>query len=768
LGRVLNALVSILCLNFMWIIPISHAATITYTYDTCVGSTYSYGRLCRVNDTSGYTTFSYEEMGRINQTTKKVNGDATLYTTATTYDDAGRILTLDYPDGSGVVNYDYQGAALKRVYKGGTTYVEYSNFNEAGQAKTAQYGNNTVTSTYTYAEPGTSCPLTNNYRLCSLTTQQNGGTVHQQLTYTYDNVGNILKITDSIIGDQDFVYGDLDRLNRAESSGTYGIKNYAYDTIGNMTTKDHNGALTTYSYPTNGIRPHAVTSAGANSYQYDANGNMTSGAGRTITYDSENRPIQVTANSQTTDIVYDGDGGRVKKTVNGTTTLYIGKLYECTDGVCKRYIYSGGTRIAQVPTNNTSDIRYYHGDHLGSSSVITLADGSLDKRYTYHPYGETYPETNWSGDNVHHKFTGQELDDSTGLYFYGARYYDPILAKFISPDTFIQAPGNPQNLNRYSYVLNNPIIYTDPSGNFFQIIVAVAVAAAVGAAIGAAINVTIAAINGQDLGRAAVAGAVAGAIMGPTMSIGAPYAAAGLGPMAGLAVAAAGGAAAGAASSASVGGDIGRGALAGAAGAAAGHIAGPLAAGAAGAAAVGGDPLKGALMAGATATAVAVVVYSASAAYEIATRQAKQASRDIEGIKPPAKIQKDLSGDVNKFETLTGSKTNSWEMGEAGYNSYPDGLERATLSWETANGETRLTLDMALKEGSVGPAWGDILVNGNKVAGYSFSPPYKMGFSYDFLASYGENFNVTVRIPQGVNDTGGAAIKFDCTPQGCR
>lgn len=70
--------------------------------------------------------------------------------------------------------------------------------------------------------------------------------------------------------------------------------------------------------------------------------------------------------------------------------------------------------------------------------------------------------------SVNHKYTSQELDSETGLYYYGARYYDPVLGRFISPDTIIQDPSNPQDLNRYSYVANNPVNYTDPTGHSHQ------------------------------------------------------------------------------------------------------------------------------------------------------------------------------------------------------------------------------------------------------------------------------------------------------------
>ncbi|MCK5505780.1 MAG: RHS repeat-associated core domain-containing protein, partial [Thermodesulfovibrionia bacterium] len=104
-------------------------------------------------------------------------------------------------------------------------------------------------------------------------------------------------------------------------------------------------------------------------------------------------------------------------------------------------------------------------DHLGSSSVITDSIGNSAQQLYYYPYGEI--KTNTGSDITKHKFTDQEYDAETGLYYYGARYYDPKLARFISADTIVPDPINPQSLNRYSYVLNNPLRYIDPTGHGF-------------------------------------------------------------------------------------------------------------------------------------------------------------------------------------------------------------------------------------------------------------------------------------------------------------
>jgi RHS repeat-associated protein len=108
---------------------------------------------------------------------------------------------------------------------------------------------------------------------------------------------------------------------------------------------------------------------------------------------------------------------------------------------------------------------YYHHNHVNSSSVITNANGEEVTRLVYLPFGELSQMNSAGGDNVTAKFTGQEYDEEMGLYYFGSRYYDPAIGRFLSPDTTISDMSNAQSFNRYSYVLNNPIRYVDPTGH---------------------------------------------------------------------------------------------------------------------------------------------------------------------------------------------------------------------------------------------------------------------------------------------------------------
>jgi RHS repeat-associated protein len=287
-------------------------------------------------------------------------------------------------------------------------------------------------------------------RLWNINTND-GSTDLIDIEYTWDAAGNLLTREDVIAEETEtFTYDFLDRL--LSVSGPY-TESFTYDEIGNITSR--NGISYTY-----GNQPHAVTSVGSTSYTYDANGNMVTRGSQTIDWDVENRVISVSGGAS---FVYDGDGNRMMKTENGETILYVNRYYEknLTTGEVTTYYYLGGQLVAM---RQGDDLKYMHQDHLTSTSVMTDDSGDSLGAIKYLPFGETR-----SGSVPTDKqFTGQRLDD-TGLYYYNARYYDPTIGRFISADPIITRPWDPQSFNRYSYCLNNPLKYIDPSGHTVEI-----------------------------------------------------------------------------------------------------------------------------------------------------------------------------------------------------------------------------------------------------------------------------------------------------------
>jgi RHS repeat-associated protein len=129
-----------------------------------------------------------------------------------------------------------------------------------------------------------------------------------------------------------------------------------------------------------------------------------------------------------------------------------------------KYYDFGGQRIA-VRQNGV--LSYLHGDHLGSTSVTTSNSGAKTNDVRYFGYGGQRTG-NLFVLPTDHTFTGQKLDRNTGLLYYGARHYDSALGMFISPDSIVPSPGDPQSLNRYAHVRNNPLRYTDPTGHWVE------------------------------------------------------------------------------------------------------------------------------------------------------------------------------------------------------------------------------------------------------------------------------------------------------------
>ena len=155
----------------------------------------------------------------------------------------------------------------------------------------------------------------------------------------------------------------------------------------------------------------------------------------------------------------------MKSVIGGTTTAFVGTLLEWSgsSSTMKKYYYAGSERIAM--RTGSSTLNYILGDHLGSASVTTDSTGNNAVYALYKPWGES--RYNSGALPTKYTYTGQYSNMSDfGLMYYNARWYDPALGRFTSADTLIPEPGNPQSWDRYAYVENNPLRYTDPSGHY--------------------------------------------------------------------------------------------------------------------------------------------------------------------------------------------------------------------------------------------------------------------------------------------------------------
>ena len=305
------------------------------------------------------------------------------------------------------------------------------------------------------------------------------------LTYLYDGFGNLLWQTNAIPGQEEtegFVYDDLHRLtmNTRNSAPTI---HYDYDATGNLTLKDDYAVV--YHY--NGPQPNAVMAVdlvggGQHSFSFDANGNLTSGAGRSIDYDVFNKPVRISQGPFTTVFSYGADLARYRQASNkGGSKFYVDKHFEIDATATDiRYIHYIADVAVLTKVNDLDatayDIRYTHRDRLGSPVAITDADGNVLETRAHDPFGkprdgdfaDRHPPTLNDGhvtdETTDRGFTDHEHLDTFQLIHINGRGYDYNLGRFLSVDPIIVDPGNSQAFNPYSYVMNNPLANTDPSG----------------------------------------------------------------------------------------------------------------------------------------------------------------------------------------------------------------------------------------------------------------------------------------------------------------
>lgn len=447
--------------------------TTTYTYDTLPKGV---GALASATVTeSGATTYSrvpsYDSLGRLKGTVLTIGG--VQYTSAATFDSNGRLSTLTYPSGL-VLTYTYTSLGYLSTVKNGTATYWQANTRDAEMNLTQQTLGNGVVTSRTY-NPNTS-------RLTAV--QAGASNAIANFTYTFDAIGNLTARTDANSAlSETFVYDNMNRLTQSTvNSGT--PKTVAYNAIGNITNKSGVGA---YTYPLAGSsRPHAIQSIAGTvntSFTYDANGNMLTGNGRSYTYTAANRQKTITSGATTITYNYDDAHQRIRQVAPEGTTVYLNdplgvrlEKFTGTSGSVQwnEYLYAVNEAIG-VRFNRTSGplLRYYIGDHLGSVSVITNETGAVAERLSYDPWGKRRfangadDTTNTITSQTTRGFTNHEHISNIGLINMNARTYDPVVGRFLTPDTLIEDYFKGQILNRYSYVGNNPLSFTDPTGQCF-------------------------------------------------------------------------------------------------------------------------------------------------------------------------------------------------------------------------------------------------------------------------------------------------------------
>ncbi|MBN8216619.1 MAG: hypothetical protein J0L75_08240 [Spirochaetes bacterium] len=489
-----------------------------------------WGRLLQVQDESGIESYIYNEIGDATNAVKITSGgtyetgyehDAlgrirhliyphTLGTAASlivryVYDPDNGLLTQ-----IGAVS---DTSAAQGVF--GLLYMNGIDYDNFGRRRNMTYGNG-VSTTYAY---------TGDTGMLATARIARGAFTHRDLTYSFDTGGNLLVKHDYAQNiEHRYGYDALNRLSSAvmDQSGTNNYSHqYRYDSLGNIIHKDvdEGGAPTkgNRNYTYDPAHPHAVSSfvgkfesgsyvdESANfAINYDVNGNMLSQrivsgtdanlvlTSKTMSWDSENRlkRVIVTNGNEvlTNSFAYDHTGERTEKVSGAKTIRYIAGVAQADNsGKTSYFIFDGVNRICAVNSDiNGEQAFFMHTDHVGSTVLVTggygspVSEGAIYQQLDYKPFGSPYLEARtlenngaWLLTTLFHlegvgsySFTGQELDADTGLMYFGARYYSPEMGRFISGDSEIPDQLNTQSYTRYAYALNNPIIYSDPSGHY--------------------------------------------------------------------------------------------------------------------------------------------------------------------------------------------------------------------------------------------------------------------------------------------------------------
>ena len=448
---------------------------VAYAYDSGVSN--AKGRLVSATSSAAANQIGgYDQLGQVTGSSQIIGG--LTYSFGYAYNRAGVLTSITYPSGR-VIATAYDGANRPNSLTGTkngtpTTYLSGLSYAPHGGFGTFTLGNQ-LTRNHTYNNrlqpteltdrvPSQNNPLLDLQYFYGGSTVVNGSSTLNNGNITQVNIGASLSGTTSASFTQTYGY---DKSNRLQSAGETGSsawsEQFGYDRYGNMWLSSASGLFTQPLMPSS---QSAYTNPPTNQLAgvaYDGAGNQLMLGGSQLAYDSENRQISATdtTSGRTTAYAYDGLGERVSKSVGSMPTVYV---YDAFGNLAAEY---GSSPISSCTTC------YLSWDHLGSTRTMTDQNGQVISRHDYLPFGSEIPAgyagrtSPWgSNDSLAQKFTSQERDTETGLDFFQARYLGSAQGRFLSADPANAGadPANPQSWNMYSYTLNNPMKFIDPTG----------------------------------------------------------------------------------------------------------------------------------------------------------------------------------------------------------------------------------------------------------------------------------------------------------------
>jgi len=381
--------------------------------------------------TTTFQQMGYDPAGRATRTFHTINGQTPVTLSNLTYDEIGRN-TQKALGAVQTVDYSYN------IRNWLTT------INTPGSLGTDKFA---MAFFYNNASgiPGSTVQYAGN--ISSVKWQQQGGSL-QSYYYLYDNYS---------------------RMTGGTHSGGNSEQGITYDTNGNIGSLNRTGTqAASMSYNYSGNRLSSIVKGGTTyTYAYDANGNTTTDGLRamTLTYNQLNLPKRVTKGTDNLEYLYDARGNKLAVKVNGSVDKYYTGEIVYTSGRAVDYILTpeGMAR----PSGGTFAYQYNLTDHLGNVRAVVNQNGTVDQATDYYPFGMAFGINNLTKNN--YLYNGKELQNQTlsstffGMYDYGARYYDPVIGRFTTPDLLA---ADASGWTPYRAFFNNPLKFIDPDGLF--------------------------------------------------------------------------------------------------------------------------------------------------------------------------------------------------------------------------------------------------------------------------------------------------------------
>jgi RHS repeat-associated protein len=430
--------------------------TVTYSYGTS-GASHNNGRLTGVGDVTYSDAYTYDFLGNLASVAKTLAGQT--YTIQYQYNEARLVTRTTYPSSMYLTEaYANTGQLSSVTENNGKQYATGLTYNSAGQLTGYAMGlsGGTVNATLGYSAQ--------RLQLGSISYTYGANTLFS-LTYGYSqnsgNNGQITAVNDGLSSGRSATYG-FDALSRLTSFSTTGSASYpqktmswTYDRYGNRLTQVLNGGTQT-------VNPSASTNR--LNLTYDTNGNLTNDGTYGLTWDAENRMVSYASGSVTNQ--YDANSLRVRRTKQGgSDVIYVfagtQPIAEYVPGALPsnpstQYVYLGSQLIA---AKVSSTYTFYEHDHLSIRGVLSDATPGSPVEQGHLPFGE-----NWYGSSLKWKFSSYERDSDTSDDFAVFRRCQYIYGRFSSPDPVSGYLGDPQSLNRYTYVRNDSVRLTDSFG----------------------------------------------------------------------------------------------------------------------------------------------------------------------------------------------------------------------------------------------------------------------------------------------------------------